>query len=275
MNQALFINGETQKIINAKEIQSRTDYLENYAGHLFCPTSDCRAQLTFALTPTFRIKQMFKTGKNSEHADHCPYKVIHNGTLRHHYTSEIVNQALSAKHKRDVLKQLYNRNQEQEEKVNVTRSSSLKPSKKVNKDDSSNETMPRSVASISPDAEPVRIGQKEPPVRKRKANDILPENENQLLGIDGYALSANITDNYIEIFLDKNLRILFYNAFKDSSPEAYQQVHRIAFEINKKHEPILVCCIGVVEKKGDYYQVQIMDSSLISFNDKSALSFYL
>lgn len=275
MNQALFINGETQKIINAEEIQTRTDYLEKYAGHLFCPTPNCRAQLTFALTPTFRIKQMFKTGKNSEHIDNCPHKVVHNGTNRHYYTSEVINQALSSKHKRDVLKQLYRRNQEQEENANATPAFSSKPTKKVDTENSNAEATPRSVASISPDAEPVKAGQKEPPVRKRKSNDILPENENQLLGIDGYALSANITDNYIEIYIDKNLSLLFYNAFRDSSPEAYQHVHKIACEIIEKHEPVLVCCIGVVEKKGSSYQVQIMDSSLITFNDKSALSFYL
>lgn len=276
MNLALFINDETQKIISAEEVESRTDYLTNYAGHLFCSTPGCSSQLTFALTPSFRIKKMFKTGKNSEHADHCQHKVIHSGTTQHRYTSETINQALSSKHKRNVLKQLYNRNQEQEEKTNVTPSSTSNPSKRVKNDDSSNtKAIPRSVASISPDAEPVKVGQKEPPVRKRKSNDILPENEQQLLGIDGYALSANITDKYIEIYLDKNLSILFYNAFRDSGPEAYQQVHRIAREINEKHEPLLVCCIGVVEKKESEYQVQIMDSSLVTFNNKSALSFYL
>jgi len=273
MNDALFIKDGISKKITADEIESRTHYLSTYSGCLFCNTPGCPAELSFALTPDFRIKKMFKTKKNSEHAEHCPHKIVHSGSAKYRYSSETVNQTLSSKHRRDVLQKLYARNLEQTPPTGGGSSSGT--STRLKKDDSNTELLARPVASIDTNAESAKQGQKEPPVRKRKSNDILPEDVGLLRGIDGYALSAHIDENSVEIELEPNFSILFYNAFRDSSPEAYRQVQRIADDINCHSMPFLVCCIGVVERKEAGYQIQIMDSSLITFNNKAAISFYL
>lgn len=270
MNEALFIKDGDIKKITANQIESRTEYVNKYNGYLFCPTQGCDASLTFALTPTFATKKIFKTARHSEHSENCPHRIVHTGSSLHRYSSETINQELSDEHKRDVLKKLYERNFEDE-------STNMKPKSKPGSKPRPNPeagSIARPVASIDPDAVPVTEGQREPSVRKRKSNDILPEDIGQLRGIDGKSLSAKIDDNSIEIWLNPNLSILFFNAFRDASLTAYQQVLKIANDINSNSLTTLICCIGIIEEAKHGYQIQIMDPSMVSFDNKSAYNFY-
>lgn len=72
MNNAIYIKDGGQHKITADSILSRKEYLETYRGHLFCPHPNCSAQVSFAETPTFTNKKIFKTLKNSIHSEDCP-----------------------------------------------------------------------------------------------------------------------------------------------------------------------------------------------------------
>ncbi len=265
MNEALFIKGSIERKITAESIKSRKEYLEIYRGHLFCPHPNCTAQVTFAETPTFTVKKMFKTLKNNKHAEDCPHRIIHNANGNRYISSETINQALSERHKRDILRKLYNRNQNHDE----TTTSGSHTSSKTTSSSSDTDTIaiPKTIASIDTNALPAEKGAREPIVKKRRCSDILSEDIGKLLALDDYAKSATISDDYVEIILNSNTTLLFYNAFKDSSPVAFSLVKGLATDfINNKHD-LLICFIGIVEKAQLGYHIQIMDPSLITFND--------
>lgn len=270
MDKALFINNDTAELISAQQINSRTEYLSMYNGKLYCPTPGCTAQLSFAITPSFRHKKIFKTAKNSEHTDTCPHKILHDASVASHYSMGTINQALSDRHKRDILSKLYLRNTKPVENT-PEMSNKQRPQKQR---DTNSVGTPILVASISPDAESAKEGEREPSVLKRKSNDLSSEDINKLRAIDGYAISAKITQDYIEIWLTPTLSLLFFNAFRDSSNMAYQEVTKIAHDINNSKDSILVCCIGIIEDKTEYYQIQIMDPSLVTFNNESPFNYY-
>lgn len=265
MNEALFIKDGAERKIMAESIKSRKEYLEIYRGHLFCPHPNCTAQVSFAETPTFTVKKIFKTSKNCTHAEDCPHRIIHNANGNRYISSETINQALSERHKHDILKKLYNRNQNPDE---TTTSGSHTSSKTTNAPSDTNVVaIPKSIASIDPNALPAEMGAREPVVKKRRCSDILSEDIGKLLALDDYAKSATISDDYVEIILNSNTTLLFYNAFKNSSPAAFSLVKALATDFINYKKDLLICFIGIVEKAQAGYHIQIMDPSLITFND--------
>lgn len=266
MIKALFIKDGSIREISADSIKSRKEYLETYRGHLFCPHPNCTAHVSFAETPTFTTKKMFKTTKNSAHSEDCPYKITHSENNNRYVSSETINQVLSERHKRDILKQLFNRNQNPDE---ATVSGSHTSSKTQNTPSNTDTVaIPKLIASIDPNALPAEKGKREPVVKKRHCSDILSEDIGKLLALDDYANSAIISDDYVEIMLNSNITLLFYNAFNDSSPVAFSLVKALATDFIINKQALLICFIGIVEKKQSGYQIQIMDPSLITFNDR-------
>ena len=265
MNKALFFNDGNKREINADSIKSRKEYLEIYRGHLFCPHPNCTATVSFAETPTFTIKKMFKTTKNSTHSEDCPYKITHSVNSNRYVSSETINRVLSERHKRDILKKLFNRNQNPDE---ATASGSHTHSKVQNTPSNTDAVVtPKLIASIDPNALPAGKGKREPVVKKRRCSDILSEDIGKLLALDDHANSAIISDNYVEIMLSSNITLLFYNAFNASSPVAFSLVKDLATDFIINKQDLLICFIGIVEKKQSGYQIQIMDPSLITFNN--------
>lgn len=270
MNKALFIKDGTAQEITAESILSRKEYLEKYRGHLFCPHPNCPAQLSFAETPTFKRKKIFKTSKNNVHSDDCPHKITYDTIGKRYFSSEMINHTLSDRHKRDILKKLFYRNLDTVESPTNSSPAHKKESKPTNTDSTG---IYKSVASIDPNAIPVQKGMREPTVKKRRCSDILSEDIGKLLALDDYAKNAVISEDYVEIILESNTTLLFYNAFRNSSPSAFSLIKNLAKDfITNKHD-LLICFIGNVEKKEKGYQIQIMDPSLISFNDSSIYNY--
>lgn len=266
MNEALFIKDDIERKITAESIASRREYKEKYLGHLFCPYPNCTAHVSFAETPTFTVKKIFKTLKNSPHAENCPYRITYKANGNRYIVSETISQSLSESHKRDILRKLFNRNQTPNE---VTTNGSSTPSKKMNpSSDAKVIAITKSKASIDPNARPAEKGFREPVVKKRHCSDILSEDINRLLALDDYAKSATVSDDYVEIKLNSNTTLLFYNAFKVSSPAAFSLVKALATDFINNAQDLLICFIGVVEKTQSGYQIQIMDPSLITFNNR-------
>lgn len=266
MKEALYIKDGIQLKITAESITSRREYLETYRGHLFCSHPNCTAHITFAETPTFTVKKIFKTSKNSMHAEDCPYRITHNADGNRYISSETISQSLSENHKRDILRKLFNRNQTPNE---VTTNVPNTPSKKTSpSSDAKVIAITKSKASIDPNARPAEKGIREPVVKKRHCSDILSEDIDRLLALDDYAKSATVSDDYVEIKLNSNTTLLFYNAFKTSSPAAFSLVKALATDFINNAQDLLICFIGVVEKTQSGYQIQIMDPSLITFNNR-------
>lgn len=270
IEKALFIKDGVERKITASEISSRKEYLEKYAGNLFCTHPGCPARLAFAETPTFTTKKIFKTSRNSAHSDDCPIRIIYDKTGKYHYSSETVNRALSDRHKRDILKKLFYRNQSIDETTSKKREYK-KPNPKPTESDVI--VTPKLVASIDPSATLGEKGTREPVVKKRRCTDLLPEDVGKLLALDDYASTAVIADDYIEIVLESKTTLLFYNAFRDSSSTAFSLVKSVALDLLSHKPNILICFIGVVEKNDSGYQIQIMDPSLITFNDTSIYNY--
>lgn len=271
MNKALYIKDGIKREITAETIKSRKEYLEKYRGYLFCPHPNCPAHISFAETPTFAIKKIFKTTKNSTHSEDCPHRIIHSANGNRYITTETINQALSEKHKRDILKKQFNLAKNPGKATSG--SSYVTPKKQKKPSDKNAITAPKPIASIDPNALPVEKGKREPVVKKRHCSDILSEDIGKLLVLDDYAKSAFISNDYVEIMLTSNATLLFYNAFKDSSPAAFSLVKALANDLITTKQDLIICFIGIVEKKQSGYQVQIMDPSLISFNDCSIFNY--
>lgn len=77
MDKAIFINNNVTSTVYAKDIENRKEYLDKYNGQLFCAEPGCTARVSFAETPTFRVKKMFKTIKHSEHSLLCPHRIVY------------------------------------------------------------------------------------------------------------------------------------------------------------------------------------------------------
>lgn len=188
-----------------------------------------------------------------------------------HIASGEVSQLLSDNHKRDILKKLYQRNFEVENQP--TKSTSTKRSQPAPTEKKDSVLTDKLVPSINPDAPTAIEGQREATVKKRKCTDILNEDIDKLLGMDGYVTSAIVADDYVDLLFDSILSIRFYNAFRDASPAAYNLIKQLAHTLNTSRQPILVCFIGIVTKTKNGFQVQIMDPTLITFNNQSIFRF--
>lgn len=274
MNKALYVTQNKSFPIFAKDIESRRDYLENYVGKLYCSTPGCSAQLDYVELPYFGNEKIFRTHKGSEHNVSCPYCIIHQSANAPSFSSETFSQAISEEHIKSILKGLYQRNSE------PLRGGSSAPKRGTTKrrDDttSSTLTLRRAVASLDPNATPVARGEREPSVRKRRSQDLLAEDNNRLRGIDGTVDSAYIGDNYIELHFattDRPVTLLFYNAFRDKSEQAYRLVTHLAHLLNTTDLNILVCCLGVVEMNDEKATIQIMSPDYITFEGLSISSY--
>lgn len=269
MNKALFANHGKVSIIFPHNIPSRKEYLEHYAGKLFCPTSGCHAKLDYVELSYFGLKKIFRTHKGSDHSSTCPYCITHKASHGPIFSSETFSQAISAEHIKSILKGLYQRN------VDPTPASAPTVKSSTTKhpaNPQSASVIGRAVASIDPNAAPVGRSEREPSVRKRRSLDLLPEDNNQLRGIDGIIDSAYIGSNFVELKFSTNnapVSLLFYNAFRDKSEQAYRHIVALANLLNSTDLSILVCCLGVVEVGTTKTTIQIMSPDYITFEGLS------
>ena len=274
MNKALYVTSNKSFPIFAKDIESRRDYLENYVGKLYCPTSGCYAQLDYVELPYSGSEKIFRTHKGSEHNESCPYCITHHSANAPSFSSETFSQAISSEHIKSILKGLYQRN------ISPLQGATSTPKKgtSIHRNHTASSTSPsgRAIASLDPNAAPIAKGEREPSVRKRRSQDLLAEDNNRLRGIDGTIDSAYIDENYIELHFattDYPVTLLFYNAFKDKSEFAYHLVEHLAHLLNTTDLKVLVCCLGVVEMSDEKATIQIMSPDYITFEGLSISSY--
>lgn len=274
MNKALYVTQNKILLIKATDIKSRRDYLENHVGKLYCPTPGCYAHLDYVELPYSGNSKIFRTHKGSEHNTSCPYCIIHQSANAPSFSSETFSQAISEEHIKSILRGLYQRNKE----PLYSGSSTPKRGTTKHRDDTttSTATMGRAVASLDPSAAPVVRGEREPSVRKRRSQDLLAEDNNRLRGIDGTVDSAYIGDNYIELHFattDCPVTLLFYNAFRDKSEQAYRLVAHLAHILNTTDLNVLICCLGVVEMNDGKATIQIMSPDYMTIEGLSIYSY--
>lgn len=273
MNKALFITENDTSIISPQDIHSRKDYQEKYIGKLFCSEPGCHAQLDYVELPFIGHEKIFRTHKGSEHLETCPHKITHNYDGGPTFSSETFSQAISLGHIKSVLKALYQRN------IAPSMASAPNRTKNISKHhikDVSPSLVARPIASIDPDATPVATSEREASVRKRRSQDLLAEDNQKLRGIDGIIDHAYIGEDYVELFFtpsSSKTSLLFYNAFRDKSVQAYRYVKELAQLLNSSDLKILVCCLGVVEILTGKNQIQIMAPEYITFEGLSIYSY--
>ena len=272
MNKALYVTDNNALIISPQNISSRKQYLEEFSGRLYCPTPGCNAQLDYVELPYSGYEKIFRTHKGSEHNKSCPYCIIHKNSGEPTFSSETFSQAISENHIKSILKGLYQRNVDP--KPYGAPSNTKSVSKHRNGDAQS--TTGRAIASIDPNAEPTSSGEREPSVRKRRCQDLIFEDNKQLRGIDGIIDSANIGHDFVELLFSTNgnpVSLLFYNAFRDKSWQAYQYIAKLAYMLNTSDLSILVCCLGVVEVGTYKTSIQIMAPDYITFEGLSIYNY--
>lgn len=272
MNKALYVTDDEEFIIFPHNISSRKEYLEKFSGRLFCPTPGCNAQLDYVELPYYGHEKIFRTHKGSEHNELCPHCIIHKSSDGPRFSSETFSQAISENHVKSILKGLYQRN------VDPKPTSAFSKPKGISKRrDGDNQTViSRAVATIDPSAEPISSDEREPSVRKRRSQDLIFEDNNKLRGIDGTVDSAYIGTDFVELNFSTNgslVSLLFYNAFRDKSQQAYQYVFKLADMLNSSDLNILVCCLGVVEIGDNKTSIQIMSPDYITFEGLSIYNY--
>ena len=274
MNKAIYVIQNKSVLIFARDIKSRRDYKENYIGKLYCPTMGCNAQLDYVELPYFGNEKIFRTHKGSEHNVLCPYCITHQSVNAPTFSAETFAHAISEEHIKSILKGLYQRNK------NPLQGGSAVHKKGTTKhrDDTASVALGRgrAVASIDVDAVPVVRGEREPSVRKRRSQDLLAEDNNRLRGIDGTVDSAYIGENYVELHFATTgcpVTLLFYNAFRDKSEQAYRLVADLAYLLCTTDLSMLVCCLGVVEMNDEKANIQIMSPEYITFEGMSIFSY--
>lgn len=270
MVNAYYINGGQRSHISSNKIKSRKEYLEKYQGYLFC--EKCTARVVFAELSSG--KKIFKTAKGSEHGFDCPYKITHRTTTGPTFTADTFSKAISEKHIKSVLKGLNERNMTTPPTKRKVYSNDSPRVIKISDGTGKTNIKP----TLDPSAEKIKSGEREPAIRKRNCNDILPEDYNELRGIDGIVNKAIVYSDFIQLSFNTNdtdpVNLLFYNAFKDKDARAYELVKNLAHDMVENHTELLVCCLGVIEKKSDSIQIQIMAPGHITFNNKSINFFF-
>lgn len=272
MNKALYVTDNKTLIISPQDISSRKQYREEFSGKLYCPTAGCNAQLDYVELPYSGYEKIFRTHKGSEHNKSCPYCIIHKNSGGPTFSSETFSQAISENHIKSILKGLYQRNTNPKPYSAPSHTKSI--SKHRNGDSQS--IIGRAIASIDPNAEPILSGEREPSVRKRRCQDLIYEDNNQLRGIDGIIDSANIGNDFVELLFSTNgnpVSLLFYNAFRDKSQQAYQYITKLAYMLNSSDLSILICCLGIVEVETNKTSIQIMAPDYITFEGLSIYNY--
>ena len=69
------------------------------------------------------------------------------------------------------------------------------------------------------------------------------------------------------------MEILFYNAFRDKSQQAYQYITKLAYMLNSSDLSILVCCLGIVKVETNKTSIQIMAPDYITFEGLSIYNY--
>ena len=274
MNNAVFLVQNKTIVVSAKDIASRKEYLEKYAGKLHCPTPGCCAQLDYVELPYSMNKKIFRTHKGSAHIASCPYDIIHLPSNAPSFSSETFSQNISEEHVKSILKGLYQRN------INplhsATRAAKRSPTKHHKHVTPPTPVARHAVASLDPNAEPVAKGKREPVVRKRRCQDLLAEDNNRLRGVDGTVDSAYIGEDYIELHFASTgypVTLFFYNAFRDNNEQSYNLVKHLAHLLTTTDLRVLVCCLGVVEMDNNKATIQIMSPNHITIEGLSIFNY--
>jgi len=274
MEKAKFATSNSTKIISARDIKSRKEYMEKYVGKLFCAEAGCNAMLDYVELSNYRREKIFRTHKHSNHSPDCPFQIIRTEGKGPTFSSTTFSKAISDEHIKSILKGLRQRNSG--EASGTSQQTKSKVVSKLNKTKERDSLKGRAVASIDADAEPVKRGEREPTVKKRRGIDLLPEDDSRLRGIDGYIDAAYIGEKFVELHFSNTTTkttLLFYNAFRDKSDRAYKFVKDIADEVNSSDLKIFICCVGVVEFLADKIQIQIMNPSYITFEGLSIYNY--
>lgn len=272
MNKAVFEEFGTQKVISPRDISTKQEYKKKYQGKLFCPVPGCGAALDYVEWRDRRIKKIFRTHKGSEHKDTCPYCVIHEKVGGRIFTAETFSQEITLPHIKDVLRGLNRRNEDSGMESAPSRKKSISKLKK-----NGEQTLTKRVeASIDPDAPPTQQGTKEPSVKKRHIKDLGSEDIQKVRGVYADISRIRVGENYIELY-DKNSgterAILFYNAFRDKSQQAYWYLRNFANILKKKKSSLYVCVVGVVESQENRILVQAMDPEHVTIEGMSIYNF--
>lgn len=272
MNKALYVTDDEVFIIFPQDISSRKEYLEKFSGRLFCPTPGCGAKLDYVELSYFGREKIFRTHKGSEHNELCPHCVIHKGSGGPTISFETFSQAISENHVKSILRGLYQRNVDPKPSSAPSRAKGISS----HKDERNQIIISRAVASIAPNAIPISSGEREPSVRKRRSQDLILEDNNKLRGIDGIIDSAYIGNDFVEFNFATNespVSLIFSNAFRDTSQQAYRYITELACKLNSSDLNILVCCLGVVKIDDDKTSIQIMSPEYITFEGLSIYSY--
>lgn len=273
MNNALFRNSNSSTIISVRDISSRKEYLDKYARNLFCPEPGCNAMLDYVELPFVGHEKIFRTHKGSNHRPDCPHQINHKYGNEPTFSSETFSQALSDGHIKSVLKGLFERNTSASIGAAPSRKRSVS---KHHSKDATDTISGKAIPSIDPNAEPVKSGEREPSVRKKRSQDLFLEDHEKLRGVDGLITQGSIGKDYVELYFKSQgqlVSLLFYNSFRDKSNQSYQYVLELAKLLSTTDLHILVCCLGIIEILPNKIQIQIMSSDYITFEGLSIYSY--
>lgn len=264
---ALYKVGEAVRKVSAQDISSIEEYHKKYRNHLFCSENGCNAPIELAHREG---QPYFRTWRNRKHAEGCKYAFENDPSKSSKRAAETILVRVSSGHKRESL--LYSdRKRRQDEGILSTPEKSTGNSRA--KRPTSQKEGVRLVATVDPNARLTMIKEKEPSIPTRKCTDISSNDVGLLLNVYGRVTSAVINASSVRYFFATDggpeVSVLFYNRFRDNSPQHYGWIQEIAkLIICGKITNLPIACLGVCELKGEGFDIQVMDDDSINVDSK-------
>ena len=260
------------------EISSRKNYLDKYSGHLFCPTDGCHAALVYSESRLANKNSYLKTWPNQEHTIICPYHATKIQTRPR--TSGIeVGVHISDKHIANTFKYLSRKRLIAEGKIQPQQNpNSPKGGRKFLPLNTTQE-QDRYSPSVDSDAFPIPSGMKEPSIRSCFCNQLLPEDVDSYIALNGDIKNVAVLHDRIIIHLDCpekwTVDVLFFNAFRASGEQSYNLISQLRRYLKQNPDVVVECMsAGLLSKTKTGYQLQVYNPHEQRFNGKTIAQFF-
>lgn len=265
-------DGDVEQRVRPFDITSYEEYREKYRNHLFCSEEGCTAQIEWAHRMDHRY---FRTWRHSKHAPGCIYAFENDPTRVITQAADTVLTLVTGEHKKRSLRSANRMQKEDDGLVPRTPRTRSRPNPNRPRTETGGV---RLVASFDPDAQPAETGAKAPRIYNRKCENVTPTDHGKILNVRGRISRAVIRDQSVRFFFNTNggpvVSALFYNRFRDNSPQSYSWIEEIGRRINAGAiTDLQMCCISVCEWKDSECTIQVFDAESITIEGMSLTAY--
>lgn len=277
MDRAIFRSGTVEVVLSLKSIINYIDYIEA-KENLFCVTPNCKCRLLYI--PKGKRKAYFKKWKGYNHDESCPFfketvdgatskRIV--GKTQSRIKDDHVNKVLKETLKRflETDEEKTHRLEKQNETYKKGRNQILAKQGNLNI-----EYVEVRFPSTSQDIEEIKLGERNPPVKKRlSVLDFNFMDVDTTMSTVGFLKGIQIGEKFAKMeIVDENDRgsfILYLEQafYENSSLNIASMLNQLAeYKKKDKHDKILITAVGQVLCRRGNFGMLMMDEKKLHVN---------